>query len=161
MCDPNKPLSDKHQAFVGIYLQNGRNATKAYKEVYQSDNDDSAGKAGHRLLKNVEKHPYFVAKCAEVEKSCGVSFKYMVHETLDLLAKCKGDKTVQKRYKNHDTQEIEEVETVVFQPMAALDAVDKINKMFGYYKETAMKLELSGQGPNGEIEHSVKQVKLD
>lgn len=43
-------LSKRHQTFLSEYVQNGFNATKAYKDVYDPANDNVAAACSSRLL---------------------------------------------------------------------------------------------------------------
>ena len=53
MQDKQKELSPEHQLFVHAYIKHTFNATKAYQEVYQCD-EESARRSGARLLTNVD-----------------------------------------------------------------------------------------------------------
>ena len=44
-------LTAKQEAFVDYYIETGV-ATEAYKRAYSSNNDNTAAKEGHKLLKN-------------------------------------------------------------------------------------------------------------
>lgn len=44
-------LTEKQKRFVDYYIQTG-NATDSYKRAYNSTNDNTAGKEGHKLLNN-------------------------------------------------------------------------------------------------------------
>ena len=148
MCDPSKPLTDKHQAFVDFYLQNGRNATKAYEEVYGKKSGTSSGNLGSRLLQKVEKHPYFVDKCAAISESFGVSFEWAVKMNKEIL---------------EDAMRGDEIPTengfyVKKERRAALTALKQITDLFGWEAATKQKLELVGQGKNGEIELTHRQL---
>ena len=44
-------MKPKEQEFVGEYIQNGNNATKAVKEVYEIEDENYAGVKGHRLIR--------------------------------------------------------------------------------------------------------------
>jgi len=137
-----KELSDKHKAFINIYIQNGRNASEAYREVYGEKEGNSAGSAGQRLLKNVEKHPYFVEKCSEIEKNHGVSFEWAIQKNKEILEDAMaGDEipTSTGFYIKKDRQ-------------AALKGVKQITDLFGWEAATKAKLEVSGTGEGGKIE---------
>jgi hypothetical protein len=148
MCDPSKPLSDRHKDFVDIYIQNGKNATKAYEAVYGTKEGNSAGSAGQRLLKGVEKHPYFVEKCAELEKSFGVSFEWAVKMNKEILEDAMRGDDIPTESGFYTKKE----------RMAALKAVKQITDLFGWDAATKQKLEVSGQGKNGEIELTHRQL---
>lgn len=148
MCDPNKPLTDKHQAFVDFYLQNGRNATKAYEEVYGKKSGNSTCNLGSRLLQKVDKHPYFVEKIAELEKSFGVSFEWAVKMNKEILEDAMRGDDIPTEGGFYTKKE----------RMAALKAVKQITDLFGWDAATKQKLEISGQGKNGEIELTHRQL---
>lgn len=44
-------LTEKQKRFADYYIETG-NATEAYKRAYNSKNDNTAAKEGHKLLKN-------------------------------------------------------------------------------------------------------------
>ena len=44
-------MKPKEQEFVGKYIQNGNNATKAVKEVYDIEDENYASVKGHRLIR--------------------------------------------------------------------------------------------------------------
>ena len=44
-------LTEKQKRFVDFYIESA-NATEAYKKAYNSKNDNTAAKEGHKLLKN-------------------------------------------------------------------------------------------------------------
>lgn len=150
MCDPNKPLSDKHKAVVNEYFRNPqKNKAAAYELVYGCSHE-TALKSSAELFKKLEKHPYFLEKTEEFERNCGVSFQWYVSELLDSLDIYKGRKRVIKTYKEGDA------EVLLHNPQAADATLDKIAKVFGYYKDIAMKLELEGAGKDGAIDVNVK-----
>ncbi len=137
-----KELSDKHKAFINIYIQNGRNATNAYEEVYGKKEGNQASNLGSRLLKKVEKSVYFVEKCSELEKNHGVSFEWAIQKNKEILEDALlGDEipTPTGFYIKKDR-------------MAALKGVKQITDLFGWEAATKAKLQIEGTGEGGKIE---------
>jgi hypothetical protein len=137
-----KELSEKHKAFVNIYVQNGRNATKAYEAVYGKKEGNQATNLGSRVFKRVCKSVYFVEKCLEIEKNHGVSFSWAIQKNKEILEDALlGDEipTQNGSYTRKDR-------------MAALKGVKQITDLFGWEAVTKAKLEISGTGEGGKIE---------
>jgi phage terminase small subunit len=137
-----KELSEKHKAFVNIYVQNGRNASEAYRTVYGEKEGTVANTLGSRLLKKVDKSAYFVEKCLEIEKNHGVSFSWAIQKNKEILEDALlGDEipTNNGSYTRKDR-------------MAALKGVKQITDLFGWEAVTKAKLEISGTGEGGKIE---------
>ena len=59
-------LTEKQQRFVDYYIASG-NATEAYKKAYNSKNDNTAAKEGHKLLKNPKITPELEKRNKQLE----------------------------------------------------------------------------------------------
>ncbi len=140
-----KELSAKHKAFVDIYLQNGRNATQAYKAAYGGKEGKDYATLGSRLLKNVEKSQYFVEKSRELQEKVGVSFNWAVEMNKRILEDAMlGDQipTESGWYTKKDR-------------MAALKGVKQITDLFGWEAATKHKLDVEGNAANGAMQIEV------
>jgi len=141
-----KELSDKHKAFVDIYLNNGRNATKAYEAVYKTVNEETSQKLGSRLRRKVEKTAYFIQKSEEIEKQAGVSFHWAVEMNKKILENAMEGDWIQTDGGSYNKKD----------RMAALKGVKQITDLFGWEAATKRKLEIESQGKNGAIDVNVK-----
>lgn len=128
MCNPAKSLSVKHKAVIDEFFRNPqKNKAAAYQLVYGCSHE-TALKSSAELFKKLEKHPYFLKKTEEYERDCGVSLQWFISELLDSLDIYKGRKKVIRSYKEGDK------EVFMHNPQAADATLDKIAKVFGYYK---------------------------
>lgn len=59
-------LTEKQRRFADYYIETG-NATEAYKKAYNSKNDNTAAKEGHKLLKNPKVTQEIESRIAEKE----------------------------------------------------------------------------------------------
>lgn len=73
-------LSDKHKLFADVYLTNGFNALKAYKEVYKDCKEKSAESASSRLLENVKIQQYIKQKQNETANKHNITRDSLVEE---------------------------------------------------------------------------------
>ena len=137
-----KELSDKHKAFVNIYIQNGRNASEAYRTVYGEKEGTTANTLGSRLFKRVEKSPYFVQKCSELEKNYGVSFEWAIQKNKEILEDAMAGDLIPTENGSYTKKD----------RMAALKGVKQITDLFGWEAATKAKLQIEGTGEGGKIE---------
>ncbi len=132
-------LSTKRKSFIDNYFANGRNGTKAYMAAYPDSNESSAASSATKLLKIIEKHPYFAQKSQEFQEQCGISVQKLVDELREIMTMGKG------------AEYLEEALTPTGEPVtlkkhsknlsASVNAVDKIAKLFGYYPEQKLKID--------------------
>jgi phage terminase small subunit len=59
-------LTEKQKLFADLYIETG-NATEAYKRVYKSQNDNTAGKEAFKLLRNPKITPYLEERNKQFE----------------------------------------------------------------------------------------------
>ena len=76
-------LSDKHQAFVQAYCNNGYNATKAYKTTYP-DCKSGHRQAGNRLLTNGDIRKAISAYKAQSAEKADIDRKYVVDKLVTI-----------------------------------------------------------------------------
>lgn len=131
-------LSEKEKAFVDFYLQNGRNATEAYREISDCTNIKSCGTLGQRMFKKVEKSVYYVEKNREILQNYGLSQKIqierlneIVHRSMQGKAKLEYDKE-EKRL----VEKLDENGNIVYEydARAVIEAIKEQNKILGFHK---------------------------
>ena len=92
-------LNDKQLLFVNTYLDNGRNASQAYRLAYGNDGDNDAPEAhinssASRLLRQDKIREYLVKvgmdKLAVTERKEDISRSFLVQQYLDVIALAKG-----------------------------------------------------------------------
>ena len=83
----------RHQLFLQEYLQNGRNATKAYMAVYAVDND-SAEVLGHKLLRNVKIQDVIAEEDAKLANKFNITREFIANKLLEVIedAELNGDR---------------------------------------------------------------------
>lgn len=143
-----KELSDKHKAFVDIYLQNGRNATAAYEALYGEKEGTVASTLGSRLFKKVEKSAYFVEKSQELQQKAGVSFDWAVEMNKKILDDAMEGDQIPTEFGFYTKKD----------RIAALRGVKQITDLFGWEAATKHRLDLEHSGA-AQIEVIRKIVK--
>ena len=116
----DKPLSNKHKAFVLEYCSNGYNATKAYRTVYKGCSDKTAEVNGCVLLRNTKIKQAIDGFVAETKDKAGW--------TIELAQ--------QKLIHAHNTAE------ALNQPAVMVSSIVSINRMFGLDRDSG-----TGQQP--------------
>jgi phage terminase small subunit len=164
MVDSNEEeLSETEKAFIEAFLTNGRKAGPAYQSVKGTENRNSADASGCRMLKKVEKTQYFAKKNQEILTNYGLSMKSQIERLESIYKKSMQGKAKLEfdREAKQMTEVLDEDGNIVYEydSRGALGAIQEMNKMVGFHKETAMKLKLEGVGKGGEIE--IAHVKLD
>ena len=91
-------MKSKEKEFVEEYIQNGNNATKAVKEVYNIEDENYASVKGHRLIRKDKVKEAILSLSERIPDD-------KLHEVL--MEGLKAGKTVFKN--NNSTGEIEEV----------------------------------------------------
>ena len=93
-------LTSKQKAFVGYYLGNGENATKAYKQAgYKAKNDNVASPEASKLLQNpkvsqaiMREKAGELAKQAKRARKADIDQDWLVTQYIDTIELAKQDK---------------------------------------------------------------------
>ena len=87
----NKNLLLRYKTFINNYINNGFNATQAYKDTYKVTEQHSAETCGSRLLSNVT---VIKLLCEELRrKELDINEEYIIQKVLSIV----NDKKCQKR----------------------------------------------------------------
>ena len=100
MVENTQGLTSKQKAFVGYYLGNGENATKAYKQAgYKAKNDNVASPEASKLLQNpkvsqaiMREKAGELAKQAKRAKKADIDQDWLVTQYIDTIELAKQDK---------------------------------------------------------------------
>jgi hypothetical protein len=90
----------------------------------------------------VEKSPYFVQKCSELEKNYGVSFEWAIQKNKEILEDAMAGDLIPTENGSYTKKD----------RMAALKGVKQITDLFGWEAATKAKLQIEGTGEGGKIE---------
>ena len=100
MVENTQGLTSKQKAFIGYYLGNGENATKAYKQAgYKAKNDNVASPEASKLLQNpkvsqaiMREKAGELAKQAKRAKKADIDQDWLISQYIDTIELAKQDK---------------------------------------------------------------------
>jgi phage terminase small subunit len=84
-------LEKRYELFVQKYIEHGFNATKAYKDVYESTDDDNARSSGSRLLLNVHVWEILHRELAKIDFDKLIDERFILQEMLNLMRSTRND----------------------------------------------------------------------
>lgn len=123
-------LTDQQQRFCDLYLANGLNASKAYKEAYPSCKTDlSARTNAARLLTNDNVSAYLAEKAEKASKSAQLDAEWIISRLMTIADRCMQAVPVEEF--NHATKEMEQTGEFEFDSTGA----NKSLELLGKYKQ--------------------------
>lgn len=81
----------KYKEFIDIYLQNGRNATKAYLKLYPKCAYQTAQPNSSRLMKHPLTKAYLAERELELKEKYNITREKMADKLLTVVDQCEND----------------------------------------------------------------------
>lgn len=130
-------MNEKHKDFVFKYLENGKNGTQAYKDLYPNvKSDEAAAVSATRLLKNDKVQQLIKDETAKTAAALGITREEIVNKILLIV-------------NNNET----------ISPTIALKGLEMINKMFGYDAPVKQDITTNGKDINSDIKIKIIRPK--
>lgn len=130
-------MNEKHKDFVFKYLENGKNGTQAYKDLYPNvKSDEAAATSATRLLKNDKVQQLIKDETAKTAAALGITREEIVNKILLIV-------------NNNETTS----------PTIALKGLEMINKMFGYDAPLKQDITTNGKDINSDIKIKIIRPK--
>ncbi len=152
-------LSEDEISFIELYITNGFNASDAYRALSPDVTEKTAASQGSRFAKKLKETQYFRNRLQEIRNNYGLSMKSQI-ERLELIYK----RSMQGRAKlefDREEKRMVEVEdengNIVYEydSRGALGAIQEMNKMVGFHKETALRLKLGNGNSDNPMQIEV------
>lgn len=152
-------LSLDEIAFIEAYLTNGFNSAEAYRAISPDVTDKSACSQGSRFLKKLKETQYFVNKRQEILNNFGLSMKKQIERLNAIYERSMGQK-MKLEFDHEEKRMVPKVDEdgnmyFEYDSRGALGAIQEMNKMVGFHKETRLKIKHEGPG-GGAIDLDVK-----
>ena len=146
-------MTEKQKIFIKEYLKDF-NGTRAYKEAYKCDNEDTARKNASRLLTKADIQEEIATQADKMLEELDISVAYIIGNIKEVVERCmqkapvmyydKEDKEYKQEkvmFKDEETGEIREEGVWQFDASNSLKGLELLGKYKSIFKE---KVEHSG-----------------